>query len=120
MLRYKVSALDLTQIKSAQPDYHPGEKIFLELVPNDQFWEAVAVYGEKDIPPGRVILKGRVQSCDRGKLEVVYGIESYFVPEGEGKEMERNMRGPESLVSVEIVVDSAGRALIKRVFINGN
>lgn len=116
VLRYKISALDLTQIKSAKAYYHSGEHIFVELAPKDKFWEAAAVYGKKDVPADRVILKGRVKSCYQEKLEVAYGIESYFVPEGEGKEIERKMRGRESFVSVEIVVDSAGRALIKKVY----
>lgn len=116
VLRYKISALDLTRIKSAKAYYHSGERIFVELVPKDKFWEAAAVDGKKDAPAGRVILAGRVKFCYQGKLEVTYGIESYFVPEGEGKEIEKKMRGRESFVSVEVVVDPAGRALIKKVY----
>jgi len=49
------------------------------------------------------------------KLELSYGIESYFVPEGEGKKIEVNMRGNKSSVEVEILVDRSGNAIIKKL-----
>jgi uncharacterized membrane-anchored protein len=118
ILRYKISELDLNQIKSTKSYYHSGENIFVELESKGKFYEAAAVYGKKDIAAGKVILKGKVKYFYNKKLEVDYGIGSYFVPEGEGREIERNMRGSKSSVSAEIVVDSTGSALIKRVYID--
>ena len=45
-----------------------------------------------------------------------YGIESYFVPEGKGKEIE-GMRGKN--LDTKIVVNKFGGAAIKSLLING-
>lgn len=53
---------------------------------------------------GRVVRGAPVQAC-----EVEYGIESYFVPEGTGKEIER-LRGQ---LKVRVSVNEDGQAVIK-------
>ena len=118
ILSYKISALDLNQIVSKKTDYRRGEDIFVELTQRGKFWEAVAIHEKRDITKGMVCIKGRVKYCYSKRLSLIYGIESYFVPEGEGRELERSMRGNKSSVSVEAVVDSSGNAMIKRVYID--
>jgi uncharacterized membrane-anchored protein len=53
--------------------------------------------------------------CDN--VRVNYGIESYFVPEGEGRDIEaaRNRRK----VAIVAAVAPSGRAAIKRLLIDG-
>jgi len=50
-------------------------------------------------------------------LQVRYGIESYFVPEGEGRKLEsaRNQRK----LTIVAAVAPTGRAAIKRLLIDG-
>lgn len=117
ILRYKISTLDLNEIKSEKENYKAGEAIFVKLEPKEKFWEAVAVQNKKSTDNG-LYIRGRTRYSYNKKLEVIYGIESYFVPEGGGKEIERSMRGRKSSVSVEAVVDSSGNALIKKVYID--
>jgi len=44
-------------------------------------------------------------------VSVSYGIESYFVPEGTGREIEQELRKGD--LSVDIAVDAQGRTAIK-------
>ena len=118
VLRYKLSSLDMNQIKSIKSYYRHGESIYVELKPKGKFWEATAIYEKKGDTINGLFIKGKVKYYYDKKLEANYGIESYFVPEGEGRDIERKMRGNKSSVSVEVVVDSSGRALIKRVYID--
>ena len=119
ILRYKISTLDLEQVKSEKPYYRRGEAIYLKLEPKEKFWEATAVQSKRSADNG-IYIRGKVSYCYSKKLEVIYGIESYFVPEGEGREIERSMQGRKSSVSVEAIVDSGGNALIKKVYIDKN
>ncbi len=48
-------------------------------------------------------------------LEVVYGIEAYFVPEGRGFEIETA-----DDVDVVVAVDGTGRAAIKHLIVDGD
>jgi len=119
VLRYKISTLDLNQIKSEKMDYRAGEAIYVKLEPKGKFWEPTAVQSKRSSDNG-IYIRGKVRHTYSKQLTVIYGIESYFVPEGEGKELERNTRGSKSSVSVEAIVDSGGNALIKKVYIDKN
>lgn len=120
VLRYEISTLELTKIKSEKQYYNRGEVVFVKIEPKDRFWEAVSVGSKKDIPGDGIYLRGRVKYyySYAHKLGIDYGIESYFVPEGEGKDLEKSMRGNKSPVEVEAIVDAAGRAIIKKVSVN--
>jgi uncharacterized membrane-anchored protein len=118
ILRYKISTLDLNKIKSEMQYYRQGKTVFVKIEPGKRFWEAVAVGTKKGIYGEGVYLRGQVKYGYNRRLDLNYGIESYFVPEGEGKDIEKNMRGNKSSVEVEIIIDSLGNALIKKVYLN--
>jgi uncharacterized membrane-anchored protein len=75
------------------------------------------------VAPGQVVLKGRVDYAGvsgDGKpapTGVDYGIESFFVPEGAGRELEKLVR--ERKLSAVIAVDEAGNAGIKGLMADG-
>ncbi|GAB1433327.1 GDYXXLXY domain-containing protein [Spirochaetota bacterium] len=91
---------------------------------------------QKHLPDGAVIMRGIVseafypngiQKQQKGSvLEVRYGVESYFVPEREGKRIEdaiekRFAAGAgegQSEVLVELALNNKGISAIKRLFIN--
>ena len=50
-------------------------------------------------------------------INVKYGVENYFVPEGEGRVLETPKPG--ETVSIRLVVDRNGNAAIKAVLVNG-
>jgi uncharacterized membrane-anchored protein len=88
-------------------------------------WQAVsssASYPE-NVPSDQVVLKGRVlyagTSVD-GKpapTSVKYGIESFFVPEGTGRDLEKIVG--ERKMSAVIAVDGSGNAGIKGLVVDG-
>ena len=63
----------------------------------------------KQPPPG-------VPTKDVMQVFLRYGIEQFYVPEGEGQKIESNRAVQ---LSVEAVVDARGRALVRRVFADG-
>jgi uncharacterized membrane-anchored protein len=66
-----------------------------------------------------IVLKGRVESggSDGHDALVRYGIESYFVPEGKGRELEALAR--DKKLAAVVAVDARGNAAIKGLMIDG-
>lgn len=116
ILRYKISSLDLEQIQSERARFSPGERVYVKLEPGERFWAAKEIKTQKPVTDSGVYIKGKVKYCYNKKLELDYGIESYFVPEGEGKGIEKHMQGNKSSVEVEVLVGRSGNAIIKKVF----
>lgn len=57
-----------------------------------------------------------IQDVSSNRLTVEYGIESYFVPEGEGREIEKSMRSGK--VYSKVVIDDFGKAVLKSLVID--
>jgi uncharacterized membrane-anchored protein len=125
VLRYDISQIDLTRVANRlqKPRLQRGDAAYVVLVPSQaderQPWQAVAVFSR---PPtdeelaeyGRdaLSLQASVVRHQGSLLDLEYGIESYFVPEGEGHVLEREAgKG----LRVEVKVDRRGRAVIQRV-----
>ena len=117
VLNYKISTIDLQKVSSEKSYYRRNEKIYVELEPKERLWEVKAVKTKKPVSADAVYIKAKVKYCYNKKVGLNYGIESYFVPEGEGKEIEKNMQGGKSSVEVEALIDSSGNAIIKKVFV---
>lgn len=127
ILNYTISRIEDDSVPMQGAPYQRGQQVWVTLHPADPFWVAKAVSNRRpsDLAGGEVALKGTVQWHDPGwtggpeatKASVVirYGIEQFFVPEGEGKGLEGRQRE----MHVEAVVDSFGRAALKRVFLEG-
>jgi uncharacterized membrane-anchored protein len=66
-----------------------------------------------------VVLKGRLErgGSDGQDAFVRYGIESYFVPEGKGRELEALAR--DQKLAAVVAVDARGNAAIKGLMIDG-
>lgn len=118
ILRYKISSLSSIPGKS---NFKRGDRVYVKLEPGGEYreaesapWRAVAMKAKNEIERGDVVIKGKI---GRGGV-VKYGIESYFVPEGKGREIEKNMAG-RSKVAVEVIVDKNGNGIINKLFIDG-
>lgn len=91
----------------------------------DGAWKPIKVSRAfpKETAPDRVVLKGRSAFSSspwrtpNTVQQVRYGIESYFVPEGQGKRLEDLAR--EKRMAALIAVDSGGNAAIKGIIIDG-
>ena len=59
-----------------------------------------------------LVIRGRVEYASN-TLQVRYGVESYFVPQKEGKVIEENLKN----VSVEVSISESGESAISRLFI---
>jgi uncharacterized membrane-anchored protein len=66
-----------------------------------------------------VVLRGTVvddlRPAWRQQLSLRYGVEEYFVPQYEGRRIERQMRD----AAVEVAVGASGESAIRRLFIGG-
>lgn len=129
-LNYEISQLPLESL-GGEKDFARGDSVYVVLEAGEEYWQAVSLHrhhpGEV---PGKVTIRGKAEHLNemrfRGPgqppervktLHVKYGIENYFVPEGEGRELERPKPG--EVVSIRVVVDARGNAGIKAVLVNG-
>ena len=113
-LRYEISAIDLnTKIYDRPFDY--GGDVFASLAKGEKFWFVTRVgHSVQPLQNNEVCLKGKVTSSYENRINVEWGIESYFVPEGKGLDIEREIRN----VSVMVSADRTCRALIKELYID--
>jgi uncharacterized membrane-anchored protein len=127
VLGYDISSVPAGAL-AAEHSAGRANPVFVKLGPNrDGFYEAISVHPTPvDVARPEVLIRGHVVSglnCGRDgcsfdrTLQVRYGIESYFVPEGEGRKLEsaRNQRK----LTVVAAVAPTGRAAIKRLLIDG-
>ncbi|PIT04264.1 hypothetical protein TSA1_28535 [Bradyrhizobium nitroreducens] len=125
VLRYDISQLPAGSLAGKPADAR-NPTVFVKLAPNaDGLYAAVSVHAEPvQVTAPEVLIRGRVSHscgssvrtfCDR--LTVKYGLESYFVPEGEGGKLEQ-ARNQQKLRIVAAVLPS-GRAAIKRLLLDG-
>ena len=124
VLRYDVSALPDGTLDRATK----GMPVFVKLVAdNDGVHRLSSVHKERvPVAENEILLLGRVKdgiSClDTNyafcrAMTVNYGLERYFVPQGEGKEIEKARN--QGKVSIVAAVTPGGRAAIKRLLLDG-
>lgn len=93
--------------------------IALDKHENDTYWYARAVSEDMGILKEKypVVIRGKTNqrfSKYSKNLFIRYGVETYFVPQFKGVEIEKNIRN----VSVEVSVADSGDSGILRLFIN--
>ncbi|MEW6645736.1 MAG: GDYXXLXY domain-containing protein [Pseudomonadota bacterium] len=124
---YAISRLRLDELDGDEV-FQRHDTIYVVLEPGAPYWRPRAVFHE--LPPGQVALRGRVQYAgeqwwnpETGKTETLrhvgvrYGIEDYFVPEGEGRKLERP--AADEVVALGVAVDRFGNGAIQSLLING-
>lgn len=103
-----------------------GSEIFVTLAKDEGgHWKAVDTSLERPARVGadNVVLKGRVgynftpTATTDATSRVDYGIESYFVPEGKGRDLEKLVG--QKKIAVLVAVDDDGNAGIKGLIIDG-
>ena len=119
-LNYAISRLENAEVEGDE-NFERHDDIYVVLREGERFWEPVSMHREMPAHgPDSVVIRGEVQwaggtSSDR--INVRYGIENYFVPEGEGMALERPAEGEE--VTILVAVDGKGASAIKAVLVNG-
>lgn len=135
---YVQLAYDISTLRPATVDgddeFERGDEIWLLLdAPAASAASVRSLHRARpDAPEGTVAMRGRVTSAFRrdvdaadgadcpapcATLNVDYGVEQYFVPEGEGRELE-TLRN-DGQVEVVAAVDDDGKAAIKRLLVDG-
>ena len=129
VLAYPISVVDTGK----DGGYTRGETVYVTLRRDGEgFARATGVSRDRPATSGdTVVIAGRVTSTsacalndagefdcsgDRRRLRIAYGIESYFVPQGEGKAIETTDK---ARIEVVAAVSASGQAAIKRLLIDG-
>lgn len=129
-LNYAISQLDIDRL-AGDDAFERGDTVYVLVRQGKECWEPVSLHGRRpDAPAGQIAIKGRVEHLNDFRWEgpgrpsvpgktitVTYGIENYFVPEGEGRDLERPKPG--ETVAIRVVVDKYGNPGIKAVLVNG-
>ena len=121
VLSYDISAIPAGELRKHETkDRAPA--LFVKLLRTDGFYGAVSAHFEPvPISGNEVLIRGDIVNwrycgnCER--FSIRYGLEKFFVPEGEGRELE-NARNERRLTIVAAVTPS-GRAAIKRLLLDG-
>ncbi len=105
ILNYEIGSVDVS-------DFEEGNTIYVGLqVDENGYGDSIGVYRN---PPEGLFIKGTVKKDSFRRSNVEFGIESYFVPEGEGRTVERNRN-----LEGKIVIDKSGDAVLKAILIEG-
>lgn len=121
ILSYPMSQLNLAELGGdTEFDYGP---IYVELTQDGQVWKPIAVWRAK--PEGKLAIRGDVtyfstpSGCEKdcSIFSVDYNLEKFFVPEGEGLEIEK-LRNDQR-IQVDVAVSDNGRAALKRLRVDG-
>jgi uncharacterized membrane-anchored protein len=111
-------------LEGPSPRENEAFYVVLEKKP-DGVWQNVKVASSmpQETSPDRVVLKARAayawpaRGSTDASVRARYGIESYFVPEGQGKKLEALAR--EKKLAALLAVDSRGNAAIKGLVVDG-
>ena len=114
ILSYEIGRLDINSLQTDSANFNKSDKVFVKLIKQENYGVATAIY--KSQPKEGLFIKGTVKEIQGSLITVEYGIESYFVPEGEGWEIQRQSgRGLEA----KVAIDKFGNAVIKSIFLDG-
>jgi uncharacterized membrane-anchored protein len=122
-LRYDIGRVPVRLLEGPRP--RPTAPFFVVLEKNAQgVWTPLKISRAKpaEASPDRIVLKARSAfrwppgTSPNADLSARYGIESYFVPEGQGRRLENLAR--EKRMAALIAVDARGNAAIKGLLID--
>lgn len=127
VLNYDISQLPAGPLKGKFAR-EPNSTVFVKLRPNaNGLYEAVSVHTDAvEVKSPEVLIRGHVHGicgigrhvfCDGDDLLIRYNLESYFVPEGEGRKLEQIL--DKRRLAVVAAVLPSGRAAIKRLLVDG-
>ena len=131
VLDYRIATVDLP--KDATTEFKRGQKVFVTLQADESGRaKAVAVSSGRpavsgnDIAIAATVIAGSdcpfnkfgIRDCktESRAVRVKYGLESYFVPQGEGKKIETTEKARLEIVAA---VTASGQSAIKRLLIDG-
>lgn len=108
-LAYEISNLPVP------PGARVGDTVYVELEPRGEAWSGGSAGLEYPLGDVRFI-RGRITQVYGGNARIEYGIETYYVEEGQGPELERAIS--RHALYVDVVLDDDGGARIEEVVID--
>ena len=125
ILTYDVSTISTTSIIGQKPETGDAARLHVRLKPGaDGFWTvSEASFDPLPVEHGSVVLLSQPVTIydwewqNAGNLTVSYGIERFYVPEGEGRPIEDGRN--EGRVSVAARVSEDGQAQIRALMLDG-
>ncbi|WP_104667292.1 GDYXXLXY domain-containing protein [Ensifer adhaerens] len=124
ILNYDISRLQPELFKGDTPREQEQAQVYVRLEKQlDGFWAATEASFQPLASAGdSVVLRSLpfayYPSSSSSSVDVEYGIERFYVPEGEGRTLEE-ARNAQAL-SVNIRVDAKGKAQIREIAVNGS
>ncbi len=129
-LNYTINRLYPDQL-TGDDEFTKHDRIYLVLTPADTYWVPASIHRQQpEAKDSQVVIRGEIKrvvttewdreqkkTVEIKRIDVRYGIENYFVPEGEGMALERPKEGEK--VDIRVAIDSRGGSGIKAVLING-
>jgi uncharacterized membrane-anchored protein len=104
-LRYNISTISrIPGLENA----NEGDRVYVHLEQHGDVWDATEGAKERH-PDWDVCISGEVVNH-----QVQYGIESYFVPEGKGQDIQRAHD-----IKVRASIDRSGKAIIQGLIVDG-
>ena len=124
-LNYEIGNLDMKKIPAEDSYFYNGEPVYLAMELKNGYGIPKKIYTTP--PEDELYIKGKISNIIYGEndeiniqeLRVDYGIESYFVPEGRGMEIEKEQRREQKRVDAKVIIDKYGNAVIKSLLIDG-
>jgi uncharacterized membrane-anchored protein len=118
ILSYAISRLKTDEV-DGDDAFKTGDTIYVTLQQKGEEWAAVTIGHSPVAAPGGVVIKGTVGYVNEftadakttTELNIAYGIESFFVPQGMGREIENERQRGD--LTADIAIDAKGRAAIK-------
>jgi uncharacterized membrane-anchored protein len=97
-----------------------GRVVYVQLEPAGESGESQPVTISITPVTNRINLRGRIESYDHDKqrVNVDYGLDSYFMQEGTAKPVEDALRARRR-VQMEVAITSSGHARIRRLLVDG-
>lgn len=99
--------------RAAPPSSRPGETVYVELLPEDDGRHYRGGATLRDRPASGRFIRGTVD----GSRRIAFGIESYFVQEGKGKDYERAIL--DRRLSARVALAADGRAALRALEYDG-
>ena len=123
ILSFDISRIDISNIEGDR-GFETGSPVYVGLKKSDDgLWNAVSAnINRPQDQSGVVFIKGKIDLVSNGigssqKLQINYGMEKYFIPEGDGPGLEK-MRS-EKVLRIVAAVSDRGEAGIKALLVRG-
>ena len=115
-LNYEISRLDLKSVAAGGERFKRNDTVYVTLKQQGKYWTATAISHRRP-ENSSLAMKGTVmyETGPDNTIAVNYGIDSYYVPQYEGRDIERNRKS----LDVEVSVDRWGNSALARLFFEG-